>query len=76
MEVDVDDEFAHYAEKSKEIGFKMPDDIARYLYFRSTDPRPWLEDIYALAKFLGIEDPEHDVDPETPKYLSLLSEHN
>lgn len=68
-EVDVDDdEFAYYAEKSKEAGFKMPDDIARYLYFRKPDPRPWLEDIYAFAKFLGIEDPEHETDPQTPKY--------
>lgn len=63
-----DDEFAYYAEKSKELDFKMPDTIARYLYFHSPDPRPWLEDIYVFAKFLGIEDPEHDAEPETPKY--------
>lgn len=69
MEADVDDdEFAFYAEKNKEKGFKMPDSIARFLYFRSPDPRLWLEDICALAKFLGIEDPEHETDPETPRY--------
>ena len=68
-EVDVDDdEFAYYAEESKKPNFQMPDDIVRYLYFRKPNPSPWLEDLETLAKFLGIEDPEHYVDPTVPLY--------
>lgn len=68
-EVDVDDdEFAYYAEESKKANFQMPDDIVRYLYFRKPNPSLWLEDLEAFAKFLGIEDPEHYVDPTVPLY--------
>lgn len=64
----VDNEFEDVADDSKEPDFTMPDDIQRFLFFKDRNKDLWLEDIYAFAKFLGIEDPEHDADPEVPRY--------
>lgn len=64
----VDNEFEDVADDARNSDFTMPDDIQRFLFFKDRAKSIWLEDTYAFARFLGIEDLEHDIDPQVPRY--------